>query len=245
VVGTVVRVVVGLALVGLAGIFVMAALRDWRLWTVLRRTAPITPDELAQAARSGRLRGTLVAVQGVARPGPSGPLTSTVNGQVCVWHRHTVHHRRIRRGKDGRARQSLRRRRVADVSSREPVLLAGTAARVELRTHDLPMDKPTRAGVRVLPAQVTQTFPDVDGLMGSDLYVHREWIVHNGAKLYVLAEAIGSGGGIVLRRPAKGPAVVSTRAGAALRRNRLTSAITGFLLTALAVSAAIAVFLFF
>jgi hypothetical protein len=234
------RIVLGLALLGLAGIFVMAGRRDWRLWTVLRRTVPATPDQLVEAARAGRLRRELVAVTGIARAGRAGPLVSTVNGQDCVWHRHTVHHRRVRRRADGRTRQSLRRRQVADVSSSESVILVGATVGVELQPRDIPIDRPARAGVRYLPARVTADFPAA-GLMGTDLYVHREWIIQSGTPLYVLGEATASKGRIVLRRPAKGPAVVSTRGIAGLRRHRLTSAVTGFAVAALVAAAGLVV----
>jgi hypothetical protein len=235
------RIVLGLALLALAGIFVMAGLRDWRLWTVLRRTAPATPDQLVEAARAGRLRRELVAVTGIARAGRAGPLVSTVNGQDCVWHRHTVHHRRVRRRSDGRTRQSLRRRQVADVSSSESVILVGTTVGVELQPRDIQIDRPARAGVRYLPARVTADFPEAAGLMGTDLYVHREWIIQSGTPLYVLGEATASNGRIVLRRPAKGPSVVSTRGIAGLRRHRFTSAVAGFAIATVVAAAGLVV----
>lgn len=224
------KIVLGLTLLGLAGVFVMAGLRDWRLWTVLRRLPPATPDELAERARSGRLKRELVAVTGVARAGRAGPLVSTINGQDCVWHRHTVHRRRVRRRADGRTRQSLRRKRVADVASTESVILVGASVGVEVQPLDFRLDRPTRAGVRYLPSRITRSFPDAEGLMGNELYIHREWIVQSGTPLYVLAEATASGGRLVLRRPGKGLGVISTRRVAALRRSRLTSAATAFLL---------------
>jgi hypothetical protein len=240
VVGVVAKIVLGLALLALAGVFVMAGLRDWRLWTVVRRLAPATPDQLVEAARAGRLKRELVAVTGVARAGRAGPLVSTINGQDCVWHRHTVHRRRVRRRADGRTRQSLRRKRVADVSSNESVILVGTSVGVEVAPLDIQVDRPTRAGVRYLPSRVTQSFPDAAGLMGNELYVHREWIVQSGTPLYVLAEATATGGRVVIRRPGKGPSVMSTRPVAGLRRSRLTSALIAFTLTLTCIVAGLA-----
>src|SRR5262245_39643595 len=104
----------------------MAGLRDWRLWTVSGRLPPMTPDELVSGVR----RRMLVAVTGRAEAGPSGPLTSAVNALPCVWHRHTVRHRATVRTGDGRSRQSLRSRLVADETSRDALVLSGPKARI-------------------------------------------------------------------------------------------------------------------
>lgn len=234
-------IVLGLSLLASAGIMGMAGLRDWRLWTVMRQVAPTTPDQLAESARTGRLRRELVAVAGVARANRAGPLTSTVNAQPCVWHRHIVHRRRVRRSADGRTRPSLMRRRVADVSSREPLILAGTAATIGLLPEGIHVDRPARAATRILPGLVSQPFPDAEGLMGSDLYVHREWIIPSGAPLYVLGEATTTATGLIVRRPAKGPHLISTRSAGGLRRHALATAITGFGLSATAAAGGVAV----
>jgi hypothetical protein len=255
----------------------MAALRDWRLWRVVGRVALTTPDELVAAARGARLGRRLVAISGVALAGPGGPLLSTVNEQACVWHRHTVHHRRVRQRPDGRQRTSLRRRRVAEVASTEPFRLAGPipaagprsapgpgsasgsamaagsgpapgaglARAVELRPAGLHVDRPVRAGVRILPALVSQPFPDAAGLMGRDRYVHREWLIRSGTPVYVLAEASTTATGVVVRRPATGPHVLSTRSPAGLRRHHLATAVTGFGLAGIAVASGIAAFFVF
>jgi hypothetical protein len=228
-------VVLGLSLLALAGIIGMAGLRDWRLWTVMRRVVPTTPDQLAETARSGRLWRELVAVAGVALATRSGPLMSVVNTRPCVWHRHTVHRRRVRRTADGR-------KRVADVTSRDPLILGGTAARIGLLPDGIHVDRPARAATRVLPGLVSQPFPDAAGLMGGDLYVHREWIIPGGTRLYVLGEATATAAGIVVRRPTNGPHLISTRSAGGLRRRALATAVIGFVLSgAVAVAGVIVV----
>lgn len=238
-------IVLDLSLLGFVGIIAMAGVRDWRLWRVSRRVTPITPDQLVEAAGSRRRMRELVAVVGVAAAGRGGPLESTVNAQPCVWHRHTVHHRRVRHGSDGRSRRSLRRRRVVDETTHEPFALAGTTSRIQLQPEGFHMDRPARTPTRVLPGLVSQPFPDADGLMGRDVYVHREWIIPSGTTLYVLAEAAAAPSGIVLRRPAKGPHLVSTRGVSGARRHALTSTIAAFVLAAVALVAAVFVFTLF
>jgi E3 Ubiquitin ligase len=223
-------VVASLSLLAFAGILVLAGVREWRLWTVVRRVAPTTPDQLADRARTGRVRRELVAVVGFAGPDRRGPLRSRVNEQPCVWHHHIVYRRRVRRRADGRTRTSWRRRRVADVSTDDPVVLSGAAARVELLPTGIPVDRPMRTATRVLPALVSQPFPDAAELMDGDRYVHREWIIPVRAPLYVLAEATATGGAVTLRKPAAGPRVISTRTVAGLRRHQLTTAATAFAL---------------
>src|SRR5262245_7838116 len=150
----------------------------------------MTPDELI-AAIGGRRGRRLVAVTGRAQPGRGGTLTSAVNAVECVWHRHIVHRRRMRRDASGRSRAALLRRRVADQASSEPFTVAGSAARIPLQPTGLDIDRPDRAPKRTLPGLATRPFPE-DLMAAADLYVHREWIIHSGTPLYLLAEAVAA-----------------------------------------------------
>jgi hypothetical protein len=110
-----------LLLVALAGSVV--AVRAWPLWTALRHIHPTTPERLVRAAGDGHLDGRIVAVAGIAGTGPGGPLRSAVNHEPCIWHRHTVHRRHISyraSAGGGTTQRYSRRKRVADVASREP-----------------------------------------------------------------------------------------------------------------------------
>src|SRR5262245_66668140 len=135
----------------------MAGLRDWRLWTVSGRLTPVTPDQLLLARARGRM---LVAVTGKAEAGPAGPLTSAVNALPCVWHRHRVRHRATVHSGDGRSRQSLRSRAVADEASRDTLLIEGPTARIPLQPSGLHGDRPAPAGVRQLPGPRARPLPD-------------------------------------------------------------------------------------
>jgi hypothetical protein len=235
----VVATVVGVGLLGVAGVFVMAGLRDWRLWTVSGRLPPVTPDELVSG---GARRRMLVAVTGKAEAGPAGPLMSAVNALPCVWHRHIVRHRATVRMGDGRQRQSLRSRLVADETSRDTLLLSGPTARIPLQPQGFQVDRPAPAGARQLPGMVSRPFPDAAALMSPDRYDHREWVIHTGTPLYVLAEVASDQGAIVLRRPSRGPYLLSTRSLGGVRRRALMSAVTAFAVATVAAVGAVAAF---
>jgi E3 ubiquitin ligase len=116
----------GVGLLAVAVVGAVVAVHDWTLWNALRRVRPTSPERLLRAAEGGRFDGRIVAVAGIAGPGPGGPLRSTVNAEACVWHRHTVHRRHIRyrtTAGGGMSQRYSRRRRVADVASQEPFLL--------------------------------------------------------------------------------------------------------------------------
>jgi hypothetical protein len=219
-------------LLGLGVILALAAARDWRLWTVSRRIPPMTPDQLVAAFGSGRKR-RLVAVTGVAQPGRGVALASPVNAQPCVWHRYTVHRRQMHHDASGRSRPSLLSRLVADETSREPLAVSGSTSTILVQLNGFHIDRPDRAPTRALPGLATRPFPE--DLLSPDVYVHREWIIHAGTPLYVLAEAAGAAGGVVLRKPGRGPYTVSTRSPLAVRRRAFATAVLGFGLAAAAV----------
>jgi hypothetical protein len=234
-----VAAVVGVALLGVAGIFAMAGLRDWRLWTVSGRLTPLTPDQLVSG---GARRRMLVAVTGQAASGPAGPLTSSVNALPCVWHRHTIRHRSAVRGSGGRSRPSLRSRLVADETSLDTLLVSGLKARIPLQPQGFQVDRPAPAGVRQLPGLASRPFPDDAALMTLDRYDHREWVIHAGTRLYVLAEAVNLPGGLVLRRPSRGPHLVSTRGLRAVRLRALMTAVMAFVVAAVALGGSVVAF---
>jgi E3 Ubiquitin ligase len=239
-------VVLGVALLVLAGAAAVIALRMWGLWNALRRVRPTTPERLMAAARTGRLDGRVVAVSGTASAGPGGSLRSAVNDMPCVWHRHTVHHRQIHyhTTERGQSQRSSRPRRVADEPSREPFTLSGASARVDVHPDAMRVDRPEAAATRVLPGLATKPFPDPDAMLGAtqQMYWHREWIIRPGVPLFVLAEVEGRGARVWLRRPAKGPHVISTRPATTVRR-RTALAVLASLLVAPAAAIAGAVVL--
>jgi hypothetical protein len=231
-------VALGVALLVLAGVTAAIVLRWWGLWNALRRVRPTTPERLVAAVRAGRLDGRVVAVSGVASAGPDGILRSAVNGESCVWHRHTIRHRQIRyQATDrGHSQRSSRARRVADQASSEPFTLRGTTVGVDVYPDGMRVDRPDPRPTRVLPGLVSKPFPDPDTMLATtqQMYWHREWIIRSGVPLFVLGEVEAQGRGVALRRPAQGPHVISTRTAATVRRRTAVAVLASLVLTPIA-----------
>jgi E3 Ubiquitin ligase len=232
-----VRVYLGLVLLLMAGAGGVLGLRQ-RLWfRVLRRAEITTPDELIDAARTGRLERRVRAVVGVA--GASGPAAvSTVNGEQCVWHRHSVRHRqtRVRTDKRGRSHRTTRVKRVADVSSTSTFTLRGLAAQIDVLPANMLVHHPERRANRILPGIASAPIPAAAELFSGgavrNSFHHREWIIRAGTPLYVLGEVAGRGARVAIRRPAKGLHVISTRSGLMLIRRARVLMLGGFVAAA-------------
>jgi len=224
-------VVLGAVLGAVAAVAVIAGLRAWPLWRVLRQVRPATPERLIAAARDGRYDGRVVAVAGVAAPGPGGTLGSVVNEVPCVWHRHTVHRRRIHYGANGSQRASVARR-VADVASTDPFRLGG----VEVRPAGMRVHGPLACATRILPALASEPFPDAQILMNRPpyRYRHREWVLRPGTRLFLLGQVRSYGSRVTVGRPDHGPHVISTRTIGQLRVQTAISALGGFALATVA-----------
>ncbi len=227
-------VVSGAALVVLALLAAVAALRAWPLWRVLRTVTPATMERLVKAAHGGRLHGRVVAVCGVGAPGDDGVLVSTVGGEPCLWHRHTVHRRQIRYRStaSGTSQRSSLPRLVADAASTEPFLLRPVLGRgpvVEVLPDGMRVHGATSRPVRVLPGLASEPFPEPDVMMTpiQHRFTHREWILRPGAELFVLAQLRGSAGRLQLHRPSHGPHIISTRTAAWIRRRTAFAALAG------------------
>jgi hypothetical protein len=259
----------GAAALAAAAVATVVAVRNWPLWTVLRRARPMTPERLLRAAGGGELTGRVVVVAGIAGAGSGGLLRSAVNTEPCVWHRHTVHRRRIRYGPavgGAPAQRYSHRRRVADVASREPYVLRPSfprpaeparaamgedaivrlsptdglpasmpaTASVEVRPEGLRVHRPVARGLRVLPGLAWKPFPEALDPRVPQLYWHREWLLPAGVPLVVVAEVDAQGESVALRRPAKGPGLVTTRSASSLARRTAAAVIGGTIMAVLA-----------
>ncbi|MBX6748890.1 MAG: hypothetical protein IRY85_04335 [Micromonosporaceae bacterium] len=216
----------------------VVGLRAWPLWRALRRVRPATPERLIAAARDGRFDGRIVALAGVASAGPGGPLVSAINQVTCVWHRHTVHRRRIYYRATvggGVSQRGSIPRRVAHAASTEPFRLGD----VEVRPLGMRVHRPLACAPRILPALATEPFPEAEALMGRPpyLYRHREWVLRPGTPLFVLGQVHSVGSRVTLRRPNRGPHIISTWT---VRRLRAWSAIVALGGLALAAGAGVA-----
>lgn len=225
-------VVLGAALGVVAVVAAVTGLRAWPLWRALRGVRPATPERLVAAARDGRYDGRVVALAGVAAPGPEGTLSSVVNELPCVWHRYTVHRRRIhyRATAAGVSQRGSVARRVADVASTEAFRVGG----VEVRPGGMRVHRPLASATRILPALAAEPFPDALMAQPPYLFRHREWVLRPGTVLFVLGQVRSAGPRITLRRPDRGPHVISTRTVGWLRASSAASAIGGFAVAALA-----------
>lgn len=230
-------VVLAAALGVAALVAAVVGVRAWPLWRVLRQVRPATPQRLVDAARDGRYEGRVVAVAGIAAPGPEGALSSVVNQVSCVWHRHTVHRRRIRyrTTANGVSQHPSVARQVADVTSTDPFRLGP----VEVMPVGMRVYRPVACATRILPALASDPFPDTDMLMGYPPYRfrHREWVLRPGSELLVLGQVRSSGSRITLRRPDRGPHVISTRPIGRVRLELAVAAVGGL---ATAAAAAVA-----
>ena len=211
-------VVLGVTLLVVALLGAVTARQVWPLWRVLRRVRPATPERLVAASRDGRLDGRVVAVQGIGGPGSHGVLLSSVSGDVCIWHRHTVHRRQIRyrTTAKGTAQRSSLPRRVADAASTEPFVLQpalGRGPSIGIDPDGVRVHRPIARPLRVLPGLVSEPFPEPDVMMTpvQHRFTQREWIQRPGAELFVLAQVRMVGARVELRRPSRGPGIFSTR----------------------------------
>jgi hypothetical protein len=219
-------VIVGCALLLVAAPVAMVAAYWGRLWRAMRQLGIMTPDALVEAADATRARGQpmkqLCAVVGTAKASAKGALTSVVNRELCVWYRYDVVHRQVRQRRDsaGRLRRSSRRKRLGATVSHDPFLLVGRVGRVEVRPDNMRVHRAERGRTRILPGMAEKPFPDADLQMGDgavqNSFHHKEWIVREGAQLYVLGEATRMRDAVVLSKPAKGPHLVSTLTGTQL-----------------------------
>lgn len=207
--------IVGVVLFVVAAGTGLAGIRNGLLWTVLRRVESTTPDLLIAAARAGTLGSGMRAITGTAGAGRAGLIVSAVNGEPCVWHRHTIRHRDSGSSPDSRGnrRRTSGSKRVADVASREPFALKANGVGIEVRPDNMRVDRPLRRGTRTLPGLVSKPFPDgtAEGVSAPGTYHHEEWIIRAGVPLYVLGEVIARPPHVMVRRPAKGPHLISTR----------------------------------
>lgn len=133
------------------------------------------------------------------------------------------------RGEAGTAADAPARLRGDDGLPQTP---ASAGIAVEVVPAGLRVHRPVVSGVRILPALASEPFPAADALMGRAglLYWHREWVLRPGAPIFVLAEVHTGADAVILRRPAKGPHVVSTRTATWLRRRTAINVILGLFL---------------
>ncbi|GIJ44102.1 hypothetical protein Val02_09880 [Virgisporangium aliadipatigenens] len=194
-----------------------------RLWAVLRREPLRSPADLVGAAAAGALPPGPYVVGGTAAPG-AAVLSSPINGDSCVWHRHVGTRTQVRTRVDdkGKVHRRTSRHRIADLASLDRFAVEGGGGAVRVHPDRMRVDRPSRGEVRkdlptpisVLPAQKQpakrppKLRPDV-----VERYAYREWFIRPGTPLVVVGEAVADADGtvVVRRPPGAAPHLVSTR----------------------------------
>jgi hypothetical protein len=216
----VVALIFGVILLVAAGIF------GWLGWKAKKRGGAIEATETTPCgqvpARVSAMAGDTAVVQlteciGVARPGPSGPLTAPYSSQPCVWYRnHISHHYWDTEWQtDSKGNRTSRRvRRQSTVSSTDsdsPFAVADSSGEVAVAPQNARMDKPYKTYDQ-FEQRPRESFMNEFFLGDRTIgYQYEEWILSPDQPLYVLGGAVARGGEAMLAKPDKGELLVSTR----------------------------------
>ncbi|MEV5748194.1 GIDE domain-containing protein [Actinoallomurus sp. NPDC052308] len=216
-----------LVLLGVAALiwaYVQQRKRDAMLATPTRTCAEIA--EYAQPVTC--------EVKGTAGPGPQGPVQAPFSGQPCVWHRTKVtvryeHHEQ----RDGRTVTTTRERTVHDKTYGAPFSVRDATGEIVVIHGGRSIDNVTKS-----LSHFERAGTDVD-LFGLRLRVnlsnvkghqYEEWLIPAGQPMYVLGGAAAENGRLVMRDPAEGPFLISTRSEEALSSALRIRFLTGYIL---------------
>ncbi|GAA0367208.1 E3 ubiquitin ligase family protein [Actinoallomurus spadix] len=154
-------------------------------------------------------------VKGTAVPGPGGPARAPFSGRPCVWHRTKVtvryEHTEYR---DGKSETTTRERTVHDEVHATPFAVRDHTGEITIVHDGEPVDEPSRSlshferagrDVNLFGLRFRVNFSDIQG------HRYEEWIIPVDQPLYVLGAAAAGDTGPVMRRPEKGPFIISTR----------------------------------
>lgn len=233
--GFLVAAAVAAVVAGVAWWVRRSAERDRGRMLATETSTVATLTTLAATAREAAGEGSyreVVELSGEARPGPGGPLTSPETGTRCVWHSHTVTRRYTEVTKDaqGNRSSSTKEETVTDESSQVPFVLRDATGEVRI--------EPTVAveGAR----KSLSEFRDGRRGGGRDTigFEHEEWVLEPGTRLFVSGEVTEEGGVLVLRAPAKGDLLITTRSEEQLLESAAGSARTAGIVSKVAAGAA-------
>lgn len=166
----------------------------------------------------------VVEVKGVVRTGPGGPLTSQMTDTKCAWHRHKVErkYREKYRDSDGDKRtrtktETLTSHRTTDLFYVEDAT-GKTLVRPSVIVHkpkkvldefEEPKAKKTSQGGGFLATigNIAKDMMDDENTIG---FRRREWVLKDGARIYVLGEASDADGELVVGEPSDGSKLLIT-----------------------------------
>lgn len=226
--------IAGAVLLVLAGVAGYGALKARKSIQRMTLTEMVTAGHLHDlhaatvAAGAAGAFTAMVEVTGVVRPGAHGLLTSSLSNTACVWHRHEVLRKFRDRYTDGKGNRRTRTKHetVSAITSTDSFhvedatgqVLVHPAGQVD-HPHQI-LDRfvepkarerqgPEGAGLMAALGAMVGSLAERDDTIG---FVHREWALKDGARVYVLAEATDADGSLCLRAPRDGSGMVlSTR----------------------------------
>ncbi|MDN5853662.1 MAG: E3 ubiquitin ligase family protein [Actinomycetia bacterium] len=193
-------------------------------------TETVTSADLVQLRTAAVAAGgdggfsELVEVKGVVRIGPGGPLTSQLTDTECAWHRHKVErkYRDHYRDSDGDRRtrtktETLISHRTEDTFYVEdatgktlvrPSVVANKAKKV-LDEFEEPKSEKSKGGGGFLATvgNIAKDMLDDEDTIG---FRRREWVLKDGARIYVLGEASDADGELVVGEPSDGTKLLIT-----------------------------------
>ena len=159
-------------------------------------------------------------VVGTALPSDDGLLSSELTGTPCVWHRYQVTRRYLDRDSDGRG-STTRTETVAQHSSAQGFGLLRDGHTIGVDPNGARTDAPEQTTDRFEPRARERSegflgaLTDLVGWDSDDTlgYQYTEWVIREGAPLYILGEVHDKIGPLVVAKPANGkdPYVISTR----------------------------------
>ncbi|MCO5996105.1 E3 ubiquitin ligase family protein [Actinoallomurus rhizosphaericola] len=200
-----------------------------RRHTAMAATPTRTCAEIAEYERP-----VTCEVKGTAAPGPRGPVTAPFSGRPCVWHRTKVtvryeHHEE----RDGKTVTTTRERTVHDETYGAPFSVRDATGEITVVHEGRSVDhvarslshyEPAGTEVNLFGLHLRVNFSNVKG------HRYEEWIIPDGQPMYVLGAAAAEDGRLVMRDPATGPFLISTRSEEALSAALRARFLTGYVL---------------
>ena len=223
--------IVGVILLGAAGVCGYTAYKARKSIQRMTTTETVTSTDLiklreaAVAAGSEGSFAQLIEVKGIVRTGPGGPLTSQMTDTTCAWHRHKVErkYREKYRNGDGKKRtrtttETLTSHRTKDLFYVEdatgktlvrPSVIVDKPKKVldEFEEPKAKKSKQSGGGFLSTIGNIAKDMMDDENTIG---FRRREWVLKDGARVYVLGEASDADGDLVVGEPSDGSKLVIT-----------------------------------
>ena len=222
----------GVVLLGVAGFCGYTAYNARKSIQRMTTTETVTSADLASLRKAAVTAGgegvfsELVEVKGVVRTGPGGPLASQVTDTKCVWHRHKVErkYREKYRDSDGDRRTRTKTETLTSHRTKDHFYVEDATGKVLVHPSVI-VDKPKKVLDEFEEPKAKQSksgggFLATIGNLAKDMmddedtigFRRREWVLQDGARIYVLGEASDADGDLVVGKPSDGSKqIITTR----------------------------------